>query len=311
MDRPALTSHVKQLAYRAGFDAVGIAPTVLNNDEPARLADWLALHYHGSLNYLARKPEARYDARSLLPDCRSVIVTALSYNQPSQRTRAETSPRIARYAQGDDYHDIVLEKLLQLAAELAAGIAPGLNWKATIDTSPLAEKAFAAAAGIGWRGKHSLILNRTLGSWFVIGMLLTSLELEADAPLDSSCGECTHCIDACPTGALAAPAMLDVRACISYRTTAHKAAPAPDLLEGWLYGCDICQQACPFNRHAKASREPRFAARPAVAKLTWQQLSAATAESWRQAHAGTELGRRNLDWLKAAIPVKISGTTQE
>jgi epoxyqueuosine reductase len=303
-----LNAHlVKQHALELDFDAVGVCDPVITSADAEQHLAWLARGHAGALAYLARAPQTRYDARSLLPSCRSVIATALSYHHAAGVSRANTPPRIARYAQGEDYHSVVREKLEALAGWLATQV-PGVEWRATVDSSPIAEKAFAVAAGLGWRGKHSLILNRELGSYFVIGLLLVSLDLEPDAPVADGCGSCTHCLAACPAGALPEPRVLDVRRCISYLTTARKAPPGdPAILNGWFYGCDECQQACPYNERAAASREPRFAPKPEVLGLTWGSILEATGDRWQTRFRGSVLGSRELELLIGAGPNSEQG----
>ncbi len=242
-----LKTAILQYAAELGFEACAVSSPEAAIPATPHLLSWLAAGYAAELGYLQRKPQARCDARSLLPACRSVIVVALELRQLGPHTSWREGGRIARYAQGDDYHRVLAEKLTRLAARLGE-LVPEHQHKITVDTSPIMEKAYAVAAGIGWQGKHSLVLNAQLGSNFMLGLLLTSVALPPDTPLANLCGTCQRCIEACPTAALVAPAVLDARRCISYRTTAKQApAPAGSELHGWAYGCDACQDACPFN----------------------------------------------------------------
>lgn len=246
--------------------------------------------------FLARNPGGRYDARSLLPECQSVVVVALSY-APGEGG-AQPVSKIARYAWGEDYHDVVESKLVRLAGWLEERV-PGLRWKATVDTSPLAEKALAVAAGIGWRGKNTLVLNERLGSFFFIGCLLLSIELPADNPLADGCGDCRLCIDACPTRALADPGVLDASRCISYQNTYRKGGPAQgSWLEGWLFGCDDCQLVCPYNAELQAAKEPQFALRPELQELTAKQLLAMSEGELLCSLHGTALIQHQYDALR-------------
>jgi len=248
------------------------------------------------MDYLARDPEMRYDARSLLPECQSVAVVALSY-APGEGG-AQPVSKIARYARGEDYHIVVGSKLIELASWLEARV-PGLRWKATVDTSPLAEKALAVAAGIGWQGKNTLVLNERQGSFFFIGCLLLSIELPADSPIADGCGDCRFCLDACPTGALAEPGVLDGSRCISYHNTNRKAGPAPDVpLAGWLFGCDECQLACPYNAELPATSEPRFALRPETQELTPRQLLGMSEDEVLHRLHGTSLSEHKFTALR-------------
>jgi epoxyqueuosine reductase len=238
---------LRDFAAELGFGAFGIAHPADIAAQAPRLQTWIDLGYNAGMAYLQRKPDARFDARSLLPECRSVIVVGLEWRRLNPRTGMRDGGRIARYAQGDDYHLALRARLKQLAARLAE-LAPEQKHKITVDTSPIAEKAYAVAAGIGWQGQHSLVLNEQLGSSFMLGLLLTGVELPGDTPQPNLCGTCRRCIAACPTGALAAPAVLDARRCISYWTTAATEHAAAGIdRHGWAYGCDACQDACPYN----------------------------------------------------------------
>lgn len=245
-----LKSALREHAASLGFCAFGVAAPDSAQAQLPQLKTWLTAGYAADMGYLQRKPEARCDARSLLPGCASVIAVALpcaklvAAEQPPHSTRAG---KVARYAQGEDYHLAVSARLKQLAARLTQ-LAPGQRHKITVDTSPVLEKAYAVAAGIGWRGRHTLVLNAEYGSDFMLGLLLTTAQLTPDEPSTRSCGFCNKCIAACPTGALLEPGVLDARRCISYWTTAVKGqAPAGVDLHGWGYGCDACQLACPYS----------------------------------------------------------------
>jgi epoxyqueuosine reductase len=262
----------------------------------ARHKEWLGRDYHAAMDYLARDPEMRYDARSLLPECQSVVVVALSY-APGEGG-AQPVSKIARYAWGEDYHVVVGSKLIELASWLEERVL-GLRWKATVDTSPLGEKALAVAAGIGWRGKNTLVLNERLGSFFFIGCLLLSIKLPADSPIAESCGDCRICLDACPTGALEEPCVLNAGRCISYHNTNRKAGPAPDVpMAGWLFGCDDCQLACPYNAGIRATRDPKFALHSGMQELTAQQLLAMSEEEMLHRLRGTSLGEHRFAALR-------------
>jgi len=216
------------------------------------------------MDWMERGAEKRCDPQQVLPGACSIVVVALNYWQGEQ-PRVRGGGRIARYAWGDDYHDLMLEKLERLAAFLAD---LGGKQKCYVDTGPLLERDHAAEAGIGWHGKSTMLLDSKLGTWFFLGEILTTLELPADAPQRARCGSCRRCITACPTGAITEPHRLDARRCISYLTIELK-GPIPvemrPLIGDRIYGCDDCLEACPWNRFALASREAAFAARPAIA----------------------------------------------
>jgi epoxyqueuosine reductase len=295
----ALTDYAAEL----GFNACGIAAADALDAELECHRQWLAGDYQAGMDYLARAPERRYDPRALLPQCQSVVVLAQGIY-----TEAEDWPRpgvakVARYAWGDDYHTVIGEKLKRLGAWLDERVAEH-RWKATVDTSPLSEKALAVAAGLGWRGGHSLVLNAQLGSWFMLGCLLTSAPLPPDAAAAEQCGSCRRCLEACPTGALVEFGVLDARRCISHATTSNSGAPADvPALSGWLYGCDACQQACPYNAAPRGTREARCQPRPGVLDLTPAEVREMTEEEFRRRFQGTVIHGRGLAKLQAAARI--------
>lgn len=299
MDDP-LKQSLKNHAANIGLSACGIAPPVLADEHVDRHTAHIANGFHADMEYLSRRPEARFDARSLLQGCNSVVAVALGYYTRLPGWPGEGAAKVARYALGEDYHRVMRGKLRQLGQWLEKQ-RPGCRWKATVDTSPIAEKQFAIAAGIGWQGKHSIVLNREYGSYFVLGLLLTDVELEPDSPQEPGCGSCTRCIDACPAGALPSPHVLDARRCISYITTARKGPPVTgEPTVGWVFGCDACQIACPYNAHPPLTKEPGFSPKPETTNLSLNKLAGMEDEEMTAALAGTELGRRNPGWLRDA-----------
>jgi epoxyqueuosine reductase len=245
-----IKSALREYANSLGFCACGVAAPDSAQAQLPFVQAWLSAGFAADLRYMQRKPEARCDARSLLPGCASVIAVALPCAElasAEQLLKIPGAGKIARYAQGEDYHHSVALRLRLLAARLDE-LAPGQQHKLTVDTSPVLEKAYAVAAGIGWRGRHTLVLNAKHGSDFMLGLLLTTAQLPPDEPAADLCGACKRCITACPAGALLEPGMLDARRCISYWTTAVKGLAQPEIdLRGWYYGCDACQEACPYN----------------------------------------------------------------
>lgn len=248
-----------RLAREIGFDDCRVAPC----DPPPHanhFDTWLSEGAHGEMGYMERGAEKRRDPQLVLPGARSVIVLALNYFQGGTRTNG-----IARYAWGDDYHDVVEAKLRKIDMYLR-GL--GGTQKCYVDTGPVLERDFAAEAGIGWHGKSTMLLNEKLGTWFFLAEILTTLELEADEPARERCGTCTRCMTACPTGAISAPHKLDSRKCISYLTIEHKSSIPLELrplIGDRIYGCDDCLEACPWNRFAQVSRESAFRARSTTA----------------------------------------------
>ena len=250
-----LTGSVKALALELGFDRVAIGPPAPTHGDALRR--WVQAGHAGSMGYLERRLEERLDPARVLPGARAAICVALNYYQGEP---ADPSWRpVARYAWGRDYHEVIGPRLERLAAHLAE--AAGARSRGYVDTGPLLERDLAARAGLGWVGKNTMLLHPELGSWFFIGVLLTTADLAMDAPLPDRCGTCRACLDACPTEAFVAPYVLDSRRCISYLTIEHRGEIDPALqpgLAGWQFGCDVCQTVCPWNRKAPESRHRDF-----------------------------------------------------
>lgn len=265
-------------ARELGFAACRIARC----DPPAHaeaFRDWLAAGRAGEMAWLQRNEARRTDPQQVLPGARSVIVLAMNYWQGT--AGPEPQGKIARYAWGDDYHDLIEAKLRALDAFLTAA---GGAQKCYVDTGPMLERDHAAAAGAGWHGKSTMLISPELGAWFFLAEILTTLELEPDAPLPDRCGSCTRCITACPTGAILAPHVLDARRCVSYLTIELKGSIPEELrplIGDRIYGCDDCSAACPWNRFAQVSSEAAFAARPHVHGFTLRDYLALDDEQFR------------------------------
>jgi epoxyqueuosine reductase len=248
---------IKSRAGELGLDVCGITSA-----DPARHAafyqQWTAEGRAGEMQWLEREPERRTDPRKVLPEAKSIIVAGLNYWQPQPKGRG----RIARYALGEDYHHMLLEKLEALAAEIAA--STGAKTKIYVDTGPVLEKPLAERAGVGWQGKSTMLIHTKLGPWLLLGEIITTLGLEPDAPQRDHCGSCSRCITACPTGAITAPYQLDARRCIAYLTIELKGSIPEELrplIGDRVYGCDECLDVCPWNRFAQTTREARFLAK--------------------------------------------------
>jgi epoxyqueuosine reductase len=243
-----MKAFIKDRVRKAGFSAVGVA-SAEPVDAQAYLESAIDRGRVAGMGWLARDPVARCDPRSLLPGARSVICCALGYGDDGIGVRKRGEQDRARFARGAEYHDEVLRRLT-MVWEAVRGRVPDARAKLCCDTSPVLEKALAQRAGLGWIGKHTVLVNRTLGSWFVLGEIITDIELEPDTPHEDLCGDCTKCLDACPTGAILSPRELDARRCISYLTIEHK-GELPCGMQRFIsegtYGCDLCQEACPYN----------------------------------------------------------------
>ncbi len=245
-------------------------------DHPAPLARALPGDSNGRAGYLYRRKEERGDPQSLLPGAQSVFCVALSYNpKPEHYPLLEKHP-ISCYAWGRDYHEVLWEKLDILAAYLCRELEPGAKAKAYVDTGPILERSYSASAGLGWTGKNTLLLNKKFGSFLFLGEILTDVELAPDEPVENLCKSCTACLDACPTGALEEPGLLNATKCVSYLTLEHR-SDLPDIgLHGYLAGCDLCQTVCPYNVNAPAGREEAFQPRPEVLELTRERAAQMT-----------------------------------
>ncbi|MGE0479270.1 MAG: tRNA epoxyqueuosine(34) reductase QueG [Phycisphaerae bacterium] len=259
---------VKAAALELGFDRVGITRA-----EPSARAtyyrEWLAHGHAGTMAYLSRNINERLDPRTQLAGARSVVCVALNYRRDSRSDAAgtarpdarEPTGRVAQYARGRDYHVVVRERLRALAELMRRRLPVAFEACEFVDTGPLLERELAARAGLGWIGKNTCLLHHELGSFAFLGELVTTLDLEPDAPLPDHCGSCTRCLDACPTQAFPAPYQLDASRCISYLTIEHLGEIAPELRPGigdWVFGCDVCQDVCPFNARAPFATDPQL-----------------------------------------------------
>ena len=289
-DTGDLKTQLVERAKELGFDSCRVARC-----EPPRHApefqEWLREGAAGEMQWLERGAEKRMDPTKVLPGARSVVVVALSYWQGAAAAPSRDGGRIARYAWGDDYHDVMLAKLRNLDAFLAA---QGGAQKCYVDTGPLLERDHAATAGVGWHGKSTMLVDRQLGTWFFLGEILTTLELAPDAAQPERCGSCTRCMSACPTGAITEPHRLDARRCISYLTIELKGSIPIELrplIGDRIYGCDTCLDVCPWNRFAAVSRESSFALRPATAAMRLRDYLALTDEQFHSLFRGSPIKR--------------------
>jgi epoxyqueuosine reductase len=265
-------------ARALGFDHVGVAKADALPSHP--LDDWLDKGYHADMSYMANHRDMRLDPRIMLPGARSVIVVALNYYTPFEPAASPDQARISRYAWGDDYHNIITKRLKKLLACLC-DLEPAASGRLCVDSAPVLEKAWAMRAGIGWMGKHSCIISPQLGSWIFLGEIITNLELEPDTPIKNRCGTCRLCIDACPTGAIVAPHMIDSRRCLSYLTIEHKgelSAQWQAALGNHICGCDICQEVCPWNRQKATATTVRSF----YPRLIWQNARLANLATWSE-----------------------------
>ena len=307
---------VVSFAQELGFDGCGCAPAgAIDRGDYYRR--WLKAGCAGKMEYLHRHPDQRIDASVLLPGAKSVIVVSLSYHQPAppKPRRREPGPRgkVAMYAWGDDYHKVIKSRLFRLVDRLRERIDEPFEAKVCVDTAPLLEREYAMRAGIGWIGKNTLVLNRRLGSYFFVGAVVTTLELACDEPALDHCGDCSRCLKACPTAALVGAYRMDASRCVSYLTIECRSAQIPERFhEGlgtWVFGCDVCQQVCPFNRGVPDTGEPRFAVRRPGSRPDLDEMIGWSDEKYGEVLAGSAMKRATPAMLRrnARIARKNAG----
>lgn len=294
------TALVKARALAIGFDLVGVAPAV----QPPHLAAfrrWIADGCRAGMEYLARHAALRDHPERLLPGARSVIVVAMNYAVAGEKPAGPSQGEVARFARGLDYHQVIRSRLRLLAEELRR-LAPEARCRATVDSAPIMERDFAQLAGLGWFGKNTTLVTDQFGSWVFLATLITTIELMPDIPeADSRCGLCRACIDACPTGALTAPYRLDARRCLSYWTIEHRGPFPKEVAEqigNRVFGCDACQQACPYNRNASPSKHPEFQAIDDVHPLDLHRLIASAESDFQTIFARSPLLRTGWQRLR-------------
>jgi epoxyqueuosine reductase len=303
-------SQIKARASELGFDACGIAPAAAH-PELAFFSEWLERGYAGEMAYLHRSAERRADVRAVVPTARTVIVTATVYNTDRPYSTECADPnraQIARYAWGDDYHDVIGARLDALVAWMREQSPEPFDARAYVDTGPVQERVFAQYGGIGWIGKNTCVINPSLGSWIFLGAIICSLPLEVDAPALDQCGTCTLCLDACPTHAIVAPGVLDSTRCISYLTielrgdvpSEHHAA-----IGSHVYGCDICQEVCPWNQTAPRSADPAWQPRAAWDAVDLATLAARTDDELADALRRSPMKRTKAQGLRRNVRIAL------
>lgn len=322
MASESLTDSLKQEAHRLGFDLAGACPAV----SPPRIGLfrlWLRAGYAGRMRYLSERAGAYEHPRHVLDGVRSILMLATNYRTVEPAPTGAGQGRVSRYAWGRDYHHLIRSRLRRLV-DLHRRLAPGAGVRGVVDTAPLLERDFAQLAGLGWIGKNTLLVDRQLGSWIFLAALLTTEQLDYDEPLEGSlCGSCRACLDACPTGALTAPYRLDARKCISYLTIELRSSMAPELrqqAQDRLFGCDACQEVCPWNRRTPSTAEEGFMPAPNMNPTELAELFALDDASFRERFRPTSLWRSRRRGLlrnaaivlgnrphEAALPALIRG----
>ncbi len=300
------TSLVKQQALAQGFDFCGISRAQFLKEEAPRLEQWLKQGMHGEMKYMENYFDKRLDPRLLVDGAKSVI--SLMYNYYPEKKQREDAPQISKYAYGKDYHEVIREKLNAFLHVLKDRIGD-INGRAFVDSAPVLEKAWAVKSGLGWVGKNANLISKQNGSFYFLAELIVDVELEPDGPIADFCGTCTKCIDACPTEAIVAPYVVDGSKCISYLTIELKEA-IPDSFKGkmanWAFGCDVCQDVCPWNRFSKPHREPLFNDNRGLLEMSEQVWMEITEETFKSVFGQSAVKRnkfkgltRNLNFLRS------------
>ncbi len=298
---------IKKTALEVGFDFCGISTATFLEKEAPRLENWLENHRQGEMGYMANHFDKRLDPRKLVEGAKSVISVMLNYYPDERRPEAEQDLKISKYAYGVDYHYVLKEKLSALLTIIQDEIGE-VSGRIFVDSAPVMDKVWAAKSGIGWIGKHSNLINRTSGSFFFIGEIICDLELSPDGAIKDYCGTCTKCIDACPTDAIIQPFVVDGSKCISYYTIELKEAIPEDSkgkFENWIFGCDICQDVCPWNRFSKPHQNPEFTLSKELKEVSNNDLIEITEEIFKKVFKNSPVKRtkykglkRNIEFLK-------------
>ncbi len=307
----ALSQSIKDHAQRLGFDLCGICAAVAPPGL-ARFDEWLAAGYAGQMRYLPDRADAYRHPERVLDGARSIVMLAMNYHRGEPRLPAAGQGRVARYAWGTvDYHDLIHERLKSLAAHVRR-LAPEARVRGVVDTAPLLEREFAQLAGLGWLGKNTLLINKDAGSWLFLAALLTDLDLPADAPHEADhCGTCRACLDACPTQAFPQPYVLDATRCISYLTIEHRGPIAAELRSGlgnWVFGCDVCQDVCPWNRQAPPAGESQFAPQSELNPISLVEMFALDDAAFRQRFRATPLWRPKRRGLLQSAAIALGNS---
>jgi epoxyqueuosine reductase len=294
------TQLIKSFAQQLGFNYCGIAKAQLLNEDAKRLETWLNKGYNGTMQYMANHFDVRINPGKLVPGAKSVITLLLNYYPAQQQDNTET--KISKYAYGNDYHEVIKNKLKHLLQSIKENIGE-VNGRGFVDSAPVLERSWAQKSGLGWVGKNGNLINKQSGSFFFIATLIVDLQLEYDDPLVKDyCGSCTKCIDHCPTEAILPDKVIDGSKCISYFTIELKDALIPDAMKGkfdnWMFGCDVCQDVCPWNRFSKPHNETNFTALPQILNFTNNDWEEMTEENFKLVFKNSPLKRTKFAGIK-------------
>ncbi len=306
MNKSRLTESVRRRANELGFEGCGFSKAGFLEDEARRLEKWLQEGKHGTMQWMENHFDKRVDPTKLVPGAKSVVSVLCCYHQPeiaAQQADDESNPKISKYALGEDYHFVLKDKLRELF-EYTKELNGGLEGRVFVDSAPVMDKVWAQKSGLGWMGKHTNLLNHREGSWFFLGEMIVDAEFEYDAPTTDHCGSCTRCIDACPTDAITEPYVVDGSKCISYLTIElREEIPEAyhEKLGSWIFGCDICQDVCPWNRKAAPGKEERLHARKPLLGNDWDYWEHLGLMEFRELFRKNPVKRTKFSGLKRNI----------
>jgi epoxyqueuosine reductase len=309
MNKQETSFFIKQIAKDAGFDYCGIARAGVLDEDARRLESWLTQGMHGTMKYMENYFDLRVDPSKLFPGAKSVITLMLNY-YPAENQNSN-APKVSKYAYGKDYHEVIRAKLNELIRLLKLKIG-NINGRGFVDSAPVLERSWAVKSGLGWIGKNGNLLTKNAGSFFFIATLIVDIDLDFDDPFTKDfCGTCTKCVDACPTDAILKDKIIDGSKCISYFTIELKDALIPETMKGkfndWMFGCDICQDVCPWNRFARSTTEISFTPLPQILNFTTQQWEEITEESFKKIFQNSPVKRAKFNGIKRNLKFITTG----
>ncbi len=297
---------IKEEARRLGFEYCGISKAEFLENEAPRFEKWLHQNMHGEMDYMANYSDMRLDPRLLVLGAKSVV--SLMFNYFPEEKQNEDAPKVSKYAYGKDYHYVIKDKLKEFLATLNEQIGE-VNGRVFVDSAPVLERAWAAKSGLGWIGKNAQLIRPGKGSFFFLAELIIDLELEYDGPIKDYCGKCTRCIDACPTQAIVGPNIVDGSKCISYFTIELEDAIPKEVkgkMDNWIFGCDVCQDVCPWNRFSSPHKEEKMKANPELIKMNKKEWEEITEEVFSKTFSGSPLKRAGYEGIKRNLAFAIS-----